>query len=209
MQIESKELNFQEVNSRLKTRNIKGKPYVEVNQRVLAFREIFPQGCIVTSLVSDDGKRCLFRAEIYPIAPIGSSEYITPIATGYAFEERGASTVNKTSYIENCETSAVGRALGFLGIGITEAIASAEEVENAITQQEADTEPTDRESGVMNAKRALTDVLRRYAELTGRDFSELVTFEKGSKDYRDTQAYLFGRVRYYDAEIQRAMEHVE
>lgn len=109
----------------------------------------------------------------------------------------------------NCETSAVGRALGFLGIGITEAIASAEEVENAITQQEADAEPTDRESGVMSAKRALTDVLRRYAELTGKDFSELVTFEKGSKDYRDTQAYLFGRVRYYDAEIQRAMENVE
>lgn len=195
-------MNFQEINTRLKTRDIKGKPYVEVNQRVLAFREVYPTGCIASECVSDDGQRCMFRATIYD----GEGKIL---ATGHAFEVRSAGMVNKTSYIENCETSAVGRALGFLGIGITEAIASAEEVENAITQQEADAEPTDRESGVMNAKRALTDVLRRYAELTGRDFSELVTFEKGSKDYRDTQAYLYGRVRYYDAEIQRAMEHVE
>ena len=195
-------MNFQEINTRLKTRDIKGKPYVEVNQRVLAFREVYPTGCIASECVSDDGQRCMFRATIYD----GEGKIL---ATGHAFEMRSAGMVNKTSYIENCETSAVGRALGFLGIGITEAIASAEEVENAITQQEADAEPTDREASVMSAKRALTDVLRRYAELTGRDFNELVTFEKGSKDYRDTQAYLYGRVRYYDAEIQRAMEHVE
>ncbi|MCX7002298.1 MAG: hypothetical protein NTV22_03380 [bacterium] len=49
------------------------------------------------------------------------------IATGHAFEKQGSNYVNRTSYIENCETSAVGRALGILGIGVDTAIASAEE----------------------------------------------------------------------------------
>lgn len=206
--MEPRDLNFQEVNLRLKTRNIKGNPYVEVNQRVLAFRELFPTGCIETELVSDDGKRCVFKASVYIREPLMARGNSIPLATGYAFEERGAGMVNKTSYIENCETSAVGRALGFLGIGITESIASAEEVENAIAQQGGTVEPPD-DNGVLNAKRALTDVMRRYAELTGKEFNELVTIEKGNPNYRDTQAYLYGRVKYYDAEIQGALDHVE
>ena len=54
------------------------------------------------------------------------------IAQGHAHEVRGSSNINKTSYIENCETSAVGRALAMLGIGIDTSIASANEVEDAI-----------------------------------------------------------------------------
>ena len=57
------------------------------------------------------------------------------LATGTAYEEKGSSYINKTSHVENCETSAVGRALGFLGIGIDESMASADEVANAICQQ--------------------------------------------------------------------------
>ena len=59
------------------------------------------------------------------------------LATGYAFERQDASNINKTSFIENCETSAVGRALGFIGLGSEKSIASAEEVDNAIKTQEA------------------------------------------------------------------------
>jgi len=59
------------------------------------------------------------------------------IATGHAHEERGSSNINKTSYVENCETSAVGRALAMLGIGIDASIASANEVSDAIAQQES------------------------------------------------------------------------
>ena len=59
------------------------------------------------------------------------------IAQGHAHEVRGSSNINKTSYVENCETSAVGRALAMLGIGIDTSIASANEVEDAIAQQQA------------------------------------------------------------------------
>ena len=58
-----------------------------------------------------------------------------PSATGIAYERESTSFINKTSYIENCETSCVGRALGMLGIGIDTSIASAEEVENALENQ--------------------------------------------------------------------------
>ncbi len=58
------------------------------------------------------------------------------IAQGHAHEVRGSSNINKTSYVENCETSAVGRALAMLGIGIDTSIASANEVEEAIAKQQ-------------------------------------------------------------------------
>ena len=57
------------------------------------------------------------------------------IATGHAYEKEGSSFINKTSALENCETSAWGRALGNLGIGIDESMASAQEAANAMIQQ--------------------------------------------------------------------------
>jgi hypothetical protein len=57
------------------------------------------------------------------------------VSNGTARELRSSSYINKTSHIENCETSAVGRALGFLGIGIDTSIASANEVINAVNNQ--------------------------------------------------------------------------
>ena len=57
------------------------------------------------------------------------------LATGHASEKDGSSFINKTSALENAETSAVGRALGILGIGIDSSIASAEEVGNAVKNQ--------------------------------------------------------------------------
>ena len=59
------------------------------------------------------------------------------IAQGMAQEDRTSSRINQTSYVENCETSAVGRALGFLGIGIETSIATADEVDMAIAKQDA------------------------------------------------------------------------
>ena len=115
----------------LKPINIKGKEYIPVNQRILAFWELYPQGRIITDLISDSGERCVFRCQVF------TEKYDEkPSATGYSFEVKSASYINKTSYLENCETSAVGRALGMLGIGITESLASAEEVEAAQLQQD-------------------------------------------------------------------------
>lgn len=113
----------------LKTIDIKGKEYVTVNERIKAFWSLYPNGRILTQLVSNDNEICVFRAEIYKDK---NGEYD---ATGYAYEKESSSFINKTSYIENCETSAVGRALGMLGIGIDTSIASADEVNNAIYLQ--------------------------------------------------------------------------
>lgn len=119
--------DLQKVNTALGTMDIKGKAYVLVNERVKAFRQLYPEGAIVTTLVKDEDGICTFKAEI-----LGDGILL---ATGYAQEKESSSYINKTSYIENCETSAVGRALGFLGIGIDTSIASAEEVETAVTNQ--------------------------------------------------------------------------
>lgn len=114
------------------------KAYAEVHQRIKAFRMLYPEGMISTDMVSDDGKVCVFRAVIY-----NDAGHV--LATGTAFEEKDASMINRTSYIENCESSAIGRALGFCGIGIDTGIASKEEVENAWKKQEAQEKQKDDE----------------------------------------------------------------
>lgn len=119
---------LQHANSSIETKTIRGKDYAEVNQRVKAFRIVFPEGAIKTKLLADTGDRCVFQA-------IVTDQEGRVLGTGTAYEEKNSSNVNRTSYIENCETSAVGRALGFVGFGIDTSIASAEEVEYAIEQQ--------------------------------------------------------------------------
>lgn len=117
-----------EPKKKFKTVNIKGKEYVEVNERVKYFRKEYGGWRIESELLANDGGVCVFRAMIKDDAG-------EIISTGHAFEKESSSFINKTSYIENCETSAVGRALGFLGIGIDTSIASSEEVANAINNQ--------------------------------------------------------------------------
>lgn len=119
-----------EVNKGLKTIPIRNKAYVEVNTRVIAFRKLFPDGSITTSVEAFANDTILVKAEVRD----GNGKLL---ASGLAFEDKASSTINKTSFVENAETSAVGRALGFLGIGIDTAIASYEEVSHAIEQQEA------------------------------------------------------------------------
>lgn len=125
----------QDLNKDLKYTNIKGKNYITVNQRVLAFRELYPNGRIITEIVklSPDGQGAavIVKASVYDGDAI--------IATGHAFENPDKNkNINTFSALENCETSAVGRALGFLGIGATDSIASLEEIQGAgdeITQE--------------------------------------------------------------------------
>lgn len=123
-----------EANSGLKTIPQKGKAYVMVNTRVNAFREIEPSGGISTDIISHENGVVVIKATI-------TDEDGKVLSTGIASEKEGSSFVNKTSYIENCETSAVGRALGFLGIGIDDSMASAEEVANAMLQQNKEQSP--------------------------------------------------------------------
>lgn len=117
-------------NSIIRTTDVKGKEYAEVNQRIKAFRSICPGGCIMTEMLSNENGMCVFKAVV-------SDENGMILGTGTAYEKETSSFINKTSYIENCETSAVGRALGMCGFGIDTSVASAEEVQNAIKNQDA------------------------------------------------------------------------
>ena len=116
---------------KFKTTNIRGKQYVEVNERIKFFRQEskFASYGIRTEFPMIDSDQCLCCASI-----VDSNGAV--VAQGHAHETRGSSNINKTSYVENCETSAVGRALAMLGIGIDTSIASANEVTEAIAKQQ-------------------------------------------------------------------------
>lgn len=108
---------------KIKTVNIKGKEYVEVSTRVKHFRSnpSYKGWGLCTEIVELNDKSAILKAVI-------TDQEGRTVATGIAHEIQSSSYINKTSFIENCETSAWGRALGNLGIGIDGGIASYEEV---------------------------------------------------------------------------------
>ena len=122
------------VNSEISMISLGKKDYAMVSERVTAFRKIWPEGFIKTEIISNDGTTVLMQARVgYYLED--HSEFV--LATGYAQEVRGKGMVNGTSHIENCETGAVGRALGMIGLGLNGGgICSAEELVNAVIAQE-------------------------------------------------------------------------
>lgn len=112
----------------MKTIDIKGKAYVTVAERIKAFRASHQGYRLITEMLSCDDRECIFKASVI------NSEGVV-VSTGHAYEKENSSYINKTSYIENCETSAIGRALGTFGIGIDSDIATADEVINSKLQQ--------------------------------------------------------------------------
>ena len=112
--------------------DIKGKLYVTVATRVEIFRKHFGErGAISTDVLHQDDHRVVVRAEISIHKP-DSAKWV--LATGHAEEYRGDGYINKTSAMENCETSAVGRALSAAGLSGGE-YASSFEVDNAINNK--------------------------------------------------------------------------
>jgi hypothetical protein len=146
-----------------KTTNIKGKEYVEVNERIKYFRTApeFKGYSLSSELVHFDSDSCVVKAVV-----CNSEGFV--VATGYAQEDRSSSYINKTSYIENCETSAWGRALANLAIGIDTSIASSNEVSIAIAKQEQTKTPPP-------APAKIKEVVA--SELFQRAFDHLLTIE--------------------------------
>lgn len=136
-------------NASLKPIDVKGKQYAPVTERIKAFRMIHPEGGIITEIVSIEGGVCVIRATV-------TTAEGHVLGTGTAYEKESSSYINKTSYIENCETSAVGRALGMAGYGIDGSMASAEELLNAIKQQE-------------DIKRAEAETVKQFGESATND----------------------------------------
>jgi hypothetical protein len=115
---------------------IHGKEYVLGATKIaLARRNLGSDLDIVTKVIQHDDKQVMMQADIY----IGSTEEGNRkhVATGTAQEFRAASRINQTSYVENCETSAVGRALSMCGL-VNDSVASAEEVGIAIANQSSE-----------------------------------------------------------------------
>ena len=145
---------------KFKTTNIRGKQYVEVHERIKFFRQEtqYKDWTISTEVtMTDDREECICKCII-------ADTEQRVIATGHAHEVKASSNINTTSFIENCETSAVGRALAMLGIGIDTSIASANEVKDAIAKQNSDkpNKPT--------------------ANSNKQDYDKAVTFLKNAED---------------------------
>lgn len=116
----------------METISIKDKQYVTVNERLKAFRteQVYAGWTLKTIVHELTNDVAVMEAQI-----IDKDGRIR--ANGFAREVRTqpGSKVNATSYVENCETSAWGRALGNLGIGIDESICSAQELLVAVGMQ--------------------------------------------------------------------------
>ena len=126
----------------MKKIQIKGKDYVPVNERVIHFRQNFgdkktPFGLNTHVVQWDvDNKQIIIQAVI-----TDQADRVVGSGIAHEWQDDPNSFVNSTSYVENCETSAIGRALASIGIGVEDAYASANEVEGAVSRQRQQKHP--------------------------------------------------------------------
>jgi len=120
--------DIEKVNKEMTAIDIKGKNYNTVNERITAFRKLQPNGSIQTEIISNLNGVVVMKATII-------NEDGKVLGIGHSYETENVGFINKTSYIENCETSAIGRALGMCGFGIDTSLASYEEVDVAVQKQ--------------------------------------------------------------------------
>lgn len=154
---------------------------------------IYPKGRIETEILSNENGICIFKAII-------KDNEGNILGTGTAYEKENSSFINKTSYIENCETSAIGRALGMAGFGIDTSISSAEEVENKIQQQESEKKIDKKMIESLNLSiennkipnNVVDLILSQYAykstnEIKIKDYMNIVNdFKMKTSDYKQT-----------------------
>jgi hypothetical protein len=171
--------------NKIKSIKIHNKDYVEVNERLKHFRQNYPGYSLRTKVLEKTPTSILLKATIYDMDG-------RAIATGVAEELKDASKINKTSYVENCETSAWGRALANFGIGIDASVASYHEVINAIyTQNEMEKGDVNKDVTVKQEKKMeepvdISEILLGIATLRKRgDITDAEIFERIKKKYGD------------------------
>ena len=175
--------DLKKANETIKTTEIKGKDYAEVNQRIKAFRMVYPTGSIETEMTSNENGICIFKAIVGYAINVNGNEIKHILGTGTAYEKENSTFINKTSYIENCETSAVGRALGMAGFGIDTSVASAEEVQNAMVQQDEDKEISKNMIDALNMAIQNNGIQNDVVELILSQYGYKATSEIKMKDY--------------------------
>lgn len=159
-------------NEHIKTIPIRNKDYAQVAERIKAFRDLCVNGQIVTEILSLEKGIVTMKATI-------RDEKGNILATGHAQEDQSKGMINKTSFIENCETSAVGRALANCGFGIDAGVASAEEVQNAIAIQEA---PEAQAAGYPDRAEMMQAIVKKYPKGSKNEAALLSCFGVASLD---------------------------
>lgn len=177
----------------------KGKEYTEVKDRLFAFSDEFPQATISTELLSVEsildspsGEMCneyIVKAIVMP-NPLQEPDIFY---TGHAAERDNTGFVNKTSALENCETSAVGRALAFAGFGGDFAIASKEEVDNAKTAAK-------KSAVTVDMLDKLDNIARKVHSHIGDDAFKIYK-ERRSQGYYDTKVRYNKTLDYFTKNI--------
>lgn len=172
--------------------SFKGKGYALVASRISAFRAICPRGRINTEILSMENGVVTMKASVF-------DDDDRELSNGFAQEKEGASYINKTSYIENCETSAIGRALGNLGIGSDENIASAEELANAVLNQNGQKrEKTDEQKNQEMVKSVDPDLLPSQTR-THEQRMEKIKAEQERTGINDTTLLGFLKAKSWDS----------
>lgn len=177
--------------------NIRGKEYQTVAYRVQIFREKHPDWTLSTEVLHRDQDCVVIRASI-----LDESGRLR--ATGHSEEYRKATQINRTSALENAETSAIGRALAGLGIGGTE-FASANEVQNAIAQQNKVTPTAGIEDDIPEARRRYVEgcVEEAQERLGHGDIVGAVKTRLNSEMSAEEQIYFW---TFFDSKERSAMK---
>lgn len=138
----------------MKTISIKGKEYVTVNERLKEFRNNFKDYALVTEIIELGVDFATVKASIYDDKGVLR-------ATGFAREVVAKSPINKYAFLENCETSAIGRALGNFGIGIDEAVCTADELIQKLSHEDDKPQKTEFEKAATADKSATTKAINQ------------------------------------------------
>lgn len=160
---------------------IHGKDYMTVAERLNLISAEHKDYELTTEVIELSDTACCIRATL----KLGNR-----IFNGLAYEEKQNSHINKTSYVENCETSAWGRAMAAAGYAGTE-IASAEEVVNAVKNQPQKTDykkadkPKDKADDVANAKKTIHDLLKNHTSEQKKDMLKRATYWDKTDSYCD------------------------
>lgn len=119
---------IEKANNEIETVKLGTKGYAQVNERIKAYRKVYPTGSLTSEIEE-------IRDDYVRIKATATDEQDRIIATGTASEkitgDNKKDYINLVSMVENCETSAYGRCLGFAGFGVDTSVASAEDIEKA------------------------------------------------------------------------------
>jgi hypothetical protein len=166
--------------------------YETVEERLNKFWELHPNGRVATEIIHYDEKRVLIKASLYR-----NVDEPNPTSTGFAEEVFGSSPVNKTSFVENCETSAIGRATANMNLSVKGKRPSREEMNKVQRRSE--------EKPVLVKKEIAQSVQQGEAGLTT---AQQVWVEKQlqqkypSEDTASILSHLIGRQITHISEIE-------